>query len=374
MGNCIHIIAFDIPSPPNYGGVIDVFYRIKALHEIGVKIYLHNFVYGSRKESKELEKYCEKVFYYPRKKWVFDLRNPYIVSSRSNKSLLANLVKDNNPILFEALHSCYFLDHPKLKNRVKMVRMHNIEHDYYKLLAGAEPNILKKIYFTFESILLHRFERKLAHASLIFAISSKDEAQLKQSFGAKVKLLPAFHGNQKVESKPGMGNYCLYHGKLSVAENHQAAMFLVQEVFSNMDIPLIIAGDGIQASLQQAANGYKHIQLKDGISPQEIDELILNAQINVLPTFQPTGIKLKLVNVLYKGRFLVVNNAMVSETGVEEACIILDNPQKMADGIKNLMTQSFSEEDLTKRKSVLGQQFDVIKNAKNILTEINLLP
>jgi hypothetical protein len=159
-----------------------------------------------------------------------------------------------------------------------------------------------------------------------------------------------------------------------VAENHQAAMFLVQEVFSKMDIPLIIAGDGIQASLQQAANGYKHIQLKDGISPQEIDELILNAQINVLPTFQPTGIKLKLVNVLYKGRFLVVNNAMVAETGVEEACIILDNPQKMADGIKNLMTQSFSEEDLTKRKSVLGQQFDVIKNAKNILTEINLLP
>jgi hypothetical protein len=374
LENHIHIIAFDIPSPPNYGGVIDVFYRIKALHEIGVKIHLHNFVYGSRKESKELEKYCEKVFYYPRKKWVFDLMNPYIVSSRSNESLLTNLAKDNAPIFFEALHSCYFLDHPKLKNRVKMVRMHNIEHDYYKLLAEAEPNIIKKIYFTFESILLHRFERKLAHASLIFTISSKDEAQLKQSFGAKVKLLPAFHGNSKVESKLGIGNYCLYHGKLSVAENHQAAMYLVQEVFSKIDIPLIIAGDGIQASLQQAANAYNHIQLMEGLNPEEIDDLILNAHINVLPTFQPTGIKLKLVNVLYKGRFLVVNKAMVAETGVEEACIIADNPQKMADEIKNLMTKSFSAEDLTKRQRVLGQQFDVIRNAQSLLAEINLLP
>ena len=29
----IHIITFDIPYPANYGGVIDVFYKIKALKE-----------------------------------------------------------------------------------------------------------------------------------------------------------------------------------------------------------------------------------------------------------------------------------------------------------------------------------------------------
>ncbi len=27
----LHIISFDIPYPPNYGGVIDVFYKLKAL-------------------------------------------------------------------------------------------------------------------------------------------------------------------------------------------------------------------------------------------------------------------------------------------------------------------------------------------------------
>jgi len=33
----IHIISFDIPFPANYGGVIDVFYKAKALTDSGVK-------------------------------------------------------------------------------------------------------------------------------------------------------------------------------------------------------------------------------------------------------------------------------------------------------------------------------------------------
>ena len=40
----LHIVAFDIPYPPNYGGVIDVWYKLKALHAKGIKIILHCFL------------------------------------------------------------------------------------------------------------------------------------------------------------------------------------------------------------------------------------------------------------------------------------------------------------------------------------------
>ena len=53
----LHIVSFDVPFPPNYGGVVDVFYKIRALHKLGVKIHLHCFEYG-RGEQKELDKYC----------------------------------------------------------------------------------------------------------------------------------------------------------------------------------------------------------------------------------------------------------------------------------------------------------------------------
>lgn len=70
----LHIVAFTIPFPPNYGGAIDVFYKLKALYELGVQIHLHCFEYD-RSPSKELEQYCKTVYYYKRNKsfkyWFF---------------------------------------------------------------------------------------------------------------------------------------------------------------------------------------------------------------------------------------------------------------------------------------------------------------
>ena len=42
----LHIVSFDVPWPANYGGVIDVFYKVKALSAKGIRIHLHAFEYG----------------------------------------------------------------------------------------------------------------------------------------------------------------------------------------------------------------------------------------------------------------------------------------------------------------------------------------
>ena len=42
----LHIVCLDVPYPVDYGGVFDLFYKIKALSEAGVKIHLHCFEYG----------------------------------------------------------------------------------------------------------------------------------------------------------------------------------------------------------------------------------------------------------------------------------------------------------------------------------------
>ena len=65
MERRLHIVSFDVPYPADYGGVIDVYYKIKALADQGVSIILHCYQYG-RPEQKELEGLCEKVYYYPR--------------------------------------------------------------------------------------------------------------------------------------------------------------------------------------------------------------------------------------------------------------------------------------------------------------------
>ncbi len=86
----LHIVSFDIPYPPNYGGVIDVWYKLKFLHMKGVKIILHCYEYPGRDRSEKLNELCEKVYYYPR---LLGLRSalslkPYIVSSRRSDDLI----------------------------------------------------------------------------------------------------------------------------------------------------------------------------------------------------------------------------------------------------------------------------------------------
>ena len=145
MNKHLHIIAFDVPFPPDYGGVIDIFYKLKALQEEGIKITLHCFEYGRGKKN-ELDNYCEKIFYYKRKASKHLLLDslPYIVASRKSEELVSNLTKDNSPILFEGLHCCFHLSDKRLKTRKKIVRMHNIEHTYYSNLAKVEKKFSEK--------------------------------------------------------------------------------------------------------------------------------------------------------------------------------------------------------------------------------------
>lgn len=86
--NQLNIISFDVPYPPNYGGVIDVYYKIKHLSNLGVEIHLHCFEYG-RGQQKTLEKHCKTITYYKRKKGAKFLLStlPYIVKSRQNATL-----------------------------------------------------------------------------------------------------------------------------------------------------------------------------------------------------------------------------------------------------------------------------------------------
>jgi hypothetical protein len=366
----LHIVSFDNPYPANYGGVIDVFYRIKALHEAGVKIHLHAFIYGDRKPNKEIENYCEKVDYYSRKSFAFSLK-PYIVSSRSDKQLLANLLKDEHPILFEALHCCYFLDHPALAKRTKWVRMHNIEHDYYNLLSQSEAIGFKKLYLKIEALLLKPFEAILKHAQVIWAISPKDQTNLTMRYGNRVKLLPAFHANTQFSIKPEYGNFAFYHGKLSVGENHIAALFLVNEVMTHSSSRLIIAGDGAKETLKIAIQKNANIELKEGLTPTEIDALIQHANVNLLPTFQPTGIKLKLINCLFKGKHLLANEEMVKGTGLADAVHIANGGKEMAKELEKLMKAPFEEADLQNRIKIVGSQFDTLKNAQALFDLLN---
>ncbi|HEY5462663.1 MAG TPA: glycosyltransferase [Hanamia sp.] len=362
-----------MPYPPDYGGVFDLFYKIKALHQLGIKIHLHCFEYG-RGEQPELNKYCEEVNYYQREKMVqgIPLRLPYIVSSRINPQLLKNILKDNYPVLLEGIHCTYYLYHGELNNRKVLVRLHNVEYEYYRQLAKSANNLYKKIYFKLESRLLKKYENIIASKAKLIAVNEKDKITYQKVFsGKEVEFLPVFLPFNEVKSETGKGNFCLYHGNLSVAENEKAAIWLLENIFNQLDIPFIIAGKNPSFSLKNYSPKNKNVQIIANPSQKEMDELIKNAQIHLLPSFNTTGIKIKLLNALFNGRFIITNKASLEGTDLETLCSIAESPADYIKLIKKLFEIPFTENDISKRKVILNKLYDNEKNGKRLMEMMN---
>lgn len=368
MSKHIHIISFDIPYPPIYGGIIDVFYKIKSLHSLGYSITLHCFQYKTKDEQTILSQYCQNVIYYPRKKAykVFFSVVPYIISSRSSDDLLSNLLEDKDTIIFEGLHTCFYLAHPQLKDRNKIVWMHNIEWDYYKNLGQADKNFIHKIHFSVESKKLKLFEKYLTAAQTIFCVNQKDAEYMKQYCEQSI-FIPPFHLNEDVTTLPGIGDYILYHGSLDVVENHQAAVYLLSAVFTKLDKKVIIAGKKPKSSLIELIKKIPHARLMADLPKEELDRLIENAQCNVLFTFQATGLKHKLINSLYRGRFVIVNDKMVANSGLEPLCIVANTPDEIVQAINNCWGKEETQEQIEARRTVLQENYSNLNNAKRMI-------
>jgi glycosyltransferase involved in cell wall biosynthesis len=366
----LHIISFDVPYPPNYGGVIDVFYKIKNLHGKGVKIHLHCIEYPGRGQAEELEAYCEEVFYYPRKTGLVSALStkPYIVSSRRSGEMLNNLLKDDYPILFEGLHSCYYLNDPRLQGRVKIYRESNIEHRYYYNLFKVCKNLFNRIYYLVASCKLRTYQKVLKHADMMFCVSEKDTSYLQGHFPKNpVHYIPSFHPNNELDVINGKGDYALYHGNIEVPENTHAAAFLINEVFNDTGIPLIIAGMNPPERIKKMINGKDNISVICNPDDEKMSELIRNAHVNILVTFQATGLKLKLLNVLHQGRFCLVNDKMLNGTGLDELCIIANDAEALKLELKKLFDMEFSGEEISRRESTLAKLYSNSINADRLI-------
>ena len=349
--NHIHIVSFDIPCPVNYGGVIDVFFKLKALVERGFKVHFHCFEYG-REHSERLEALCVETKYYKRDMsfWKAFSKIPYIVTSRISEYLIQDLLKDDYPIILEGLHSCGVLLDKRMKGRKIFVRSHNVEHEYYQYLAETEKNLRKKQFLKMESRKLRRFESIMAEATGILAISNKDYEYFKERFD-NVYLIPAYAGFDKVDVLEGQGDFVLYHGKLDVSENYNAAEYLVKEVFKGSGIKLKIAGMNPPRYLVKLIENECNIELVENPEDDVLQDLIRNAQINILVTAQSTGLKLKLLNALFNGRYCVVNDKMVEGLDINDLCIVANTADEMKTVVSDLMTKPFVEEQVEIRKS-----------------------
>ena len=349
----LNLISFNVPYPADYGGAIDVFYKIKSLSKLGVKIHLHCYTYG-RAKADVLDDICESVNYYTRPlNFRYNISTlPFIVNTRSNKALTNAILANNYPTLFEGLHTTYPLLSGNFANRITIVRTHNIEHNYYSGLASTEKNPIKKTFFTLEALKLKHYERILSKASAIAAIAQADLAHFK-NINKTTRLVTPFQPFEVVDIKPGKGDYVLMHGDLSVPENIKSILWILQNIAPAIKQQLIVAGKNPNQSIREVSRELPNVKIVENPNDEEMENLVTNAHINLIHSFFPQGFKLKLLYSLYKGRFCLCNSSVVQNTGLANLCNIAEQPEDFIKKINSLFEVDFDENQIVSRERLL---------------------
>ena len=368
MDKHLHIIAFTIPYPVDYGGVFDLFYKLKALKEEGILIHLHCFEYNRGPQS-ELNKYCYSVNYYTRNKGHKGISAvyPYIVSSRKNEQLFSNLLKDDYPILMEGIHCTYLLQDERFNQRKKYVRLHNVEHLYYRQLSKTARSFLQKLFFFRESILLKKYEQNaVSKATAFWSVSHKDVDFYTNKFHCSlIDFLPVYLPESWGDrSSEGKGYYCLFHGDLSIGINETAAIWLLEKVFKQIKLPLVIAGKYPSKKLEKLAHAEKYSCLVANPNEKEMQDMITKAHINIFPAMHSTGIPIKILNALFNGKYCIINKTTAAMTELSELCSLAATAEDYIEIITALYQEPFTILQTDKRKKLLHTVFNNSRNAK----------
>lgn len=361
----LHIIAFAVPYPPDYGGAIEVWNRIKALHKEGVHISLHCFLYGNFLPQPAINPFVNEVHYYSRSIWpVFFTRGqPFVVTSRKNKLLLARLLQDRIPILFEGAQTTAWCD--VLRDRKRLLRSHNIEHQYYKHLSRYSSG-LTSIMFSRESQCLEEYEiNNAGKYDAVFTISPTDQDWYSE-MGSNAVFVPPFHGLSEVTSEIGRGEYVLYHGDLSIDINQQAVLEILRSVTFSPSMPIVVAGKAGDSSFESKVASFPNLRREANVTQDKMMDIIRKAQVTLIHSLHAEGMKLKLFPALYRSRFVAANSLSRTGTSLDDA-LHFYTPDTMTDVIHFLYNQPFTQEELNMRQFILGTQPDDQEKARQII-------
>lgn len=369
-GKALHIVSFDNPYPPNYGGVIDVYYKIMALHQIGYSIHLHCFVKEIPEHFDELKALTATVCFYKieQNPLYFLSRLPFSVISRSDRKLIENIVKEEAPILFDGLKTTCLMNALRLKSYKKYLRLHNIEPNYYKGIASSETNFMKKIAFYLEARKYKRYEYEMNAFNKVFTLSEFENEVVNQRFSNAV-YIPVFHGNVAVKELSDFGNYALYHGDLTTSDNRKTVMFLVGVFKQIPDYQLIIASGSNEEFVKSQIDDASNIQFVALKGFDHLKQLFSEAHLNICWSFQKSGTKLKLINSLFNSRHCIINENIIDDYKVSGLCIQVKNEEELLTAIKKTIQLPFTE--TARRKKILESHLNDIENARLLAAELS---
>ncbi len=387
----LHLVCFDLPLPPLYGGTEEVDAKIRVFLELGVALHVHAFVWPKDMRSGKLPDWHKRVASlrcYPRK-WLvgpYDTR-PWAMVSRSSSQLIDNLASEPGSILVEGWQCADLLCAPALKNRAIWIRSHNIESNYYRMQAESAIGWARKIHYWLESWRWTLYERLLPqrlHSRQQNGILSicPAETLIWSSMKLSAHYVPAFVDlnsgqqsfNEGSEPRPMEVPYALYHGRLDIAENIRALRFLLSKVAITHAVPLVIAGSRIPDSLRKAVLFKSGCFLVDTPNSTEMQVWLRHAAVHCIPCYGMAGLRFKIIHAMMGGGHVLVSREGVQGMPWVSWVTVVESEKDWEDQVRKALDTPLQAAQIKARHTWVIQHFDQRGNALKMLDLMGIIP
>ncbi|MFQ6009040.1 MAG: glycosyltransferase family 4 protein [Candidatus Zixiibacteriota bacterium] len=349
VGRSILVVSPDFPYPPNHGGRVDIWNRIRALKNIGFTIDLVATV-KVNPQSEDIEhvkSHVRTVYCCRRRNRIIDMLSLLPLQIKSRKGLKAiRLYAEYDIVLLEGEYTYLILGNSTLRTKVKIVRIHNNEQQYFKELCRSAGKGIRKLYYFLESLRLGRVSRLMRNQVAMMMFISRDEHTAFKNNHPEISsvVLPPCLTNQTFIVHGQDSKKVLFVGSFFMVNNREALVWYIKNVH-----PLLCAIEGYEflvagnsrgqdlGWLNELTSAYSNIRVYN--SPPDISPLYETCSIFVNPMLHGTGVKLKTVEAVQNGLPVVSTTIGNQGTGFRHGTDILvaDEPQMFADHVCRLL-------------------------------------
>ncbi len=386
------VVSLDVPFPDDYGGAKDIWAQISLLLSVGWRVDLvATYLNKKRRETfsaSRKENLFGHAFLLPRlplARCLFSVLPYDMVSRRIGDDDLARISealgsKSYDVIIVEGLQSILTFEslRPHLRYKKAVLRVQNIESDYYKNQYHSEPNPVKAFYYRIESEKYNQFCKKYFFAGTYDAIFNISTSEMGHPIFKGMKeqhFVPPFVDLQ-VERPviAGRKNRFLYVGNLNLPDNRLAlkqSHKYLKNLTGGADIEYLVCGKCESSSglglLQRDAS----VTFAFNASSDELKRAYDSSKIFVNFSANAAGVKLKLLDALSHGLPVLSNRNGCAGSGLEGLVINVDDmtPRAVGDTIHDLFSNEKAWLEHSAKVTDTVERF-LVEQKKNFLKKI----
>ena len=382
-----------LPFPPHSGGVIKsnkVVSFLSEQYDVAVACLLKNDDYKQVAEFQQkykLHDFISLELNVARNSKNFFISNLQGIPLNLYRNKSAAFKNKINKIIYD--YDVVFCDHyvmfqyipEDFKGKI-ILHQHNCEYLIWKRYAGIEKSIPKKLALLNQAYRIKKYEQEICKKAAIILAAPNDIDELIKIGADKNKFYETYHlGDDDLLSEPNLvfektEKQLLYIGTLSWEANVDGLIWFLNEIWEKItqkhqDLKLYIVGKNPDARLQAFAAKDKRIILTGFV--EQVEPYFSKSRVFITPLRFGSGIKVKVINSLYRGIPTVTTSIGTEGLRVkdDEHIFIKDNPTDFANAVGILLTnKEIWEKFSTNSRAIANQYYTwnyVLENIKNAI-------